>query len=167
MKSKLLTIEEANRMLPLLRKIVQDIQTSWELILVKRTELEYLEKVSKNHPPGEGGEQKSAASHAMPPLRNEQQARIQDLKAELNSSIEKINCYIREVEDLNCFVEEFKRGIINFPSLYHGRKVFLCWGLGENRVDHWHELDESYNDRIRILENDQFLSEKQKSIRGT
>jgi hypothetical protein len=158
MKSKLLTIEEANRMLPLLRKIVFDIQTSWEMIIAKRTELECLEKAVKQNP---------ALLEELNSKLAGPSARIQELKAELNYLIEKINNYIREVEDLGCFVEEFKRGIINFPSLFHGRKIFLCWGLGEDHVDHWHELDESYNDRLRIHDTDQFLTEKQKTSRGT
>ena len=59
----------------------------------------------------------------------------------------KINSFIREVEELGCFVEEFKRGVVNFPSLYIGRKVFLCWNPGDPHVMYWHELDESYNER--------------------
>ncbi len=141
MKSKLLTIHEANRMLPLLRSIVVDIRSSWNQIISKRSELESLEK-SKRDDQGDHDNQE-----------------IEELKTELNLLIERINNYIREVEDLGCFVEEFKRGIINFPSLYHGRKVFLCWGLDDESVEFWHELDESYNDRVKIEDRSQFLSE--------
>lgn len=143
MKSKLLTIHEANRMLPLLRSIVVDIRSSWNQIITRRGELESLEK----------GQRDGQMSEA-------EKAQIEELKTELNVLIERINNYIREVEDLGCFVEEFKRGIINFPSLYHGRKVFLCWGLDDEAVEFWHELDESYNDRVRIEDRGQFLSEK-------
>ena len=44
MESRLISIDEANRMLPLLRHIVRDIVKNWELIIYKRTELECLEK---------------------------------------------------------------------------------------------------------------------------
>ena len=140
MRSRILSLEEANKMLPLLEKIVRDIMKTWEEIIHKRTELECLEKN---------------------PDQNAQdvQEEAQELKSDLNRLIDRINSYIREVEQLGCFVEEFKRGIINFPSLYHGRKVFLCWGLEDENVGYWHELDESYNDRIRIQDTSQFLSE--------
>ena len=140
MKSKILTIDDANRMLPLLRTIVRDIRCSWEMIITKRTELECIEKEKNGGPP------------RAEPLNEdpERLLRLDRLKAELNALIERINNYIREVEDLGCFVEEFKRGIVNFPCLLSGRKVFLCWGLEEDRVQHWHELDESYNDRVPI-----------------
>ena len=86
--------------------------------------------------------------------------RSQNLKLELNYLIDKINNYIREVEELGCFVEEFKRGIVNFPSLYNGRKVFLCWKPGEEKVGYWHELDETYNDRMQIRDAREFLCQK-------
>ena len=146
MESKLISIEEANRMLPLLRQIVKDITTNLELIIYKRTELECLEKgvdAPVSGPPGE-----------------DRETTLQTLKQDLNGLIDRINNYIREVEDLGCFVEEFKRGIINFPSLYNGRKVFLCWKPDEENVTHWHELDESFNDRVRIRDVNEFLYQK-------
>ena len=36
MESRLISIDEANRMLPLLRHIVRDIIKNWELIIYKR-----------------------------------------------------------------------------------------------------------------------------------
>ncbi len=146
MESRLISIEESNRMLPLLRKIVEDITTKWETIIFKRTELECLEKGI------------DAGDEVLSP--DERKARVEAIKQDLNFQIDKINSYIREVEDLGCFVEEFKRGIINFPSLYNGRKVFLCWTFGEESVCHWHELDETYNDRVRIENYANFLVQK-------
>ncbi len=138
-RSRILSLEEANRMLPLLEKIVRDIMVTWDEIIRKRTELECLEK----------NPDQATASECL--------EEAQDLKGELNRLIDRINSYIREVEQLGCFVEEFKRGIINFPSLYVGRKVFLCWKPGETEVEHWHELDESYNERSEIRDQRDFL----------
>ena len=151
MKSKLVTLEEAKQMLPLLRSIVSDIRVSWGKIIEKRTELECFEKEK-----GSRGEEESS------PGAEEWKRRPDALKEELNGLIERINNYIREVEDLGCFVEEFKRGIINFPSLYHGRKVFLCWSFGEDDVGHWHELDESFSDRVKIEHPEHFLQQQPK-----
>ncbi len=146
MESRLISIEEGNRMLPLLRRIVNDITKKWELIIYKRTELECLEKGFDN-------------SHR-DLTHEEREVKIEQLKQDLNYLIDRINSYIREVDDLGCFVEEFKRGIINVPSLYVGRKVFLCWTPEEDDVCHWHELDESHNDRVRIKDYSEFLYQK-------
>ena len=148
MESRVISIQEANRMLPLLRQIVGDIMAHWEQIIAKRTELECLEKEGQ-----EGG----SSAEATPAGREGQ---IGELKADLNYLIDRINQFIREVEDLGCFVEEFRRGIINFPSLFHGRKVFLCWKPDENEVTHWHELDETFKDRVRIRDVREFLYQK-------
>ena len=140
-QSRVISLEEANNMLPLLGKIVGDITAAWEQIIQKRTELECLEK----NPERTG---------------NEHREEIGELKSDLNRLIDRINGYIREVEELGCFVEEFKRGVINFPSLYVGRKVFLCWKQGDGEVRFWHELDESYSERTPIRDCRHFLVSK-------
>src|SRR5262245_35472740 len=147
MEPKIISIQEANRMLPLLRQIVNDIVTNWEQIIAKRTQLECLEKETLGAPAGRPPS--SAGGYA-----------VDELKADLNYLIDKINSYIREVEELGCFVEEFKRGIINFPSRVHGRKIFLCWKPDEKEVSHWHELDETFKDRVRIRDAEEFLYQK-------
>ncbi len=147
MESKVISIQEANRMLPLLRLIVRDIIKHWEMIISKRTELECIEKEM----------QPRAGSRDQEPESSRQ---VADLKTDLNYLIDRINNYIREVEQLGCFVEEFKRGIINFPSLFHGRKVFLCWKPDEEDVSHWHELDGSFKDRLKIRDVGEFLYQK-------
>ena len=47
MEAKIISIEEANRMLPLMRGIVADIMSKWKAIIEKRAELECLEKSSR------------------------------------------------------------------------------------------------------------------------
>lgn len=134
MRSRIIPLEEANRMLPLLKQVVSDLMKTWTEIIHQRTRLELIEK------------------------RGTESDQIDELKQVLNRLIERINGYIREVEDLGCFVEEFKRGVINFPSLYLGRKVFLCWCPGDPEVRYWHELDESYNERSVIRDRRDFLT---------
>lgn len=35
-------------------------------------------------------------------------------------------------------------GLVDFPGEHEGRRVWLCWRLGEGRVEHWHELDTGF-----------------------
>ena len=141
-QSSLVTVDDANRMLPLLEKVVVDIVSVWDEIIQKRTELECLEK----NPIRVDSENTAQSS--------------QQLKQELNGLIDRINGYIREVEDLGCFVQEFKRGVINFPTLYVGRKVFLCWRPGDEEVRFWHELDESFTERTPIRDFRDFFFQR-------
>lgn len=141
-QSRLVTIDEANKMLPLIQNVVEDIVRIWDCIIQKRTELECLEK-------------NPAREEA-----SEIQLTAQDLKLELNGFIDRINGYIREIEELGCFVQEFKRGVINFPTLYVGRKVFLCWRPGDEEVRYWHELDESFTERTPIRDFRDFFFQR-------
>ena len=141
-QSRLVTIDEANKMLPLVQNVVEDIVRIWDSIIQKRTELECLEK----NPTHEEG--------------IDLQGTAQSLKQDLNACIDRINGYIREIEDLGCFVQEFKRGVINFPTLYVGRKVFLCWRPGDEEVRYWHELDEAFTERTPIRDFRDFFFQR-------
>jgi hypothetical protein len=37
--------------------------------------------------------------------------------------------------------------LIDFPGELDGRKVWLCWRLGEPAVQYWHDLDAGYAGR--------------------
>lgn len=119
-QNKIFTIAEARKTLPYVRLIANDIMLTWNEIITKRMRMEEKEKAKLD---------------------------TTDDKNELNLLIDKINGYIREVEDLGCFAQEFKRGIIVWPSLRSGEKIFLCWSMGENNITSWHHLDETWNDR--------------------
>lgn len=78
----------------------------------------------------------------------------------LNKEVRKLNGFIAEMESLGGVVAEFRRGIINFPTLFHGRQVFLVVRpLVDTEVTAWHELDETYNDRTKIRDPKLFLQE--------
>jgi hypothetical protein len=47
-------------------------------------------------------------------------------------------------------VKDPKQGLIDFPARRAGRRVWLCWKLGESSVRHWHELDAGYAGRRPI-----------------
>jgi hypothetical protein len=35
-------------------------------------------------------------------------------------------------------------GLVDFPGERDGRRVWLCWRLGEEAVAHWHELEAGF-----------------------
>ena len=38
-------------------------------------------------------------------------------------------------------------GLVDFPGEREGRRIFLCWRLGEDRVAHWHDLESGFGGR--------------------
>jgi hypothetical protein len=43
-----------------------------------------------------------------------------------------------------------EHGLVDFPTTYEGRWVYLCWRIGENALRYWHETDGGYAGRRRI-----------------
>jgi hypothetical protein len=43
-------------------------------------------------------------------------------------------------------------GIIDFPTTFEGRWVYLCWQRSEPRVAHWHELDTGFGGRHELID---------------
>lgn len=45
-----------------------------------------------------------------------------------------------------------EEGLVDFPSTYQGRWIFLCWKFGERHLLHWHEIDAGFAGRHKITE---------------
>lgn len=71
------------------------------------------------------------------------------LQRYLNAFLE-LRCTLREFSRREIFVKDLDKGLIDFPSFFGGREVFLCWEMGEPDIEHWHELDAGYSGREPI-----------------
>ena len=56
------------------------------------------------------------------------------------------NC-VDELLQLNVLTERVREGFVDFPALRNGQEICLCWQPGEQRVTHWHGVDESCKQR--------------------
>ncbi|HXY19986.1 MAG TPA: DUF2203 domain-containing protein [Gemmatimonadales bacterium] len=127
---KVFTVEQANRALPLVRRIVQDIvaeHPQWK-DLVARYEL--------------------AAAGARPEW-GESPEQLK-LRGEIDTVARRINGYVDELAEVGCLLKRFEDGLVDFYGHQEGRLVFLCWRLGEERVAHWHDLDAGFAGRRPI-----------------
>jgi hypothetical protein len=59
---------------------------------------------------------------------------------------------VGEVEEHGCVVKDLDLGLIDFPTLYRGREVYLCWKYGEPGIRFWHGVDEGFAGRKPIDE---------------
>jgi hypothetical protein len=129
---KLFTLSEANRTLPLVRRVVQDIMTvypEWK-DLVAQYEL--------------------VAAHARPDW-GESKEQL-DLKARIDAVAGKINGYLRELDQVGCEFKGFDEGLVDFHGRFKEREVLWCWKYGEDRITHWHELDAGFAGRQPLPE---------------
>jgi len=64
--------------------------------------------------------------------------------------LEAVSILREEVESLaadDIILRDAESGLVDFPSRREGRVVQLCWRLGEDRVEHWHEVDAGFQAR--------------------
>ena len=63
---------------------------------------------------------------------------------------EKLKSLIEEILGYGCLVKDLDIGLIDFPTLFRGREVYLCWKLGEPGISFWHGTDEGFAGRKPI-----------------
>jgi hypothetical protein len=54
---------------------------------------------------------------------------------------------LEQVQALGGAPKDLGLGLVDFLHLRDGREVNLCWRYGEQKITHWHGLDEGYSSR--------------------
>ena len=57
---------------------------------------------------------------------------------------------IEAVLETGCLLKDLEIGLVDFPTLFRGVEVYLCWKLGENGIAFWHGVDEGFGGRKPI-----------------
>jgi hypothetical protein len=61
------------------------------------------------------------------------------------------------IQERGCVVRDLDTGLVDFPTLFRGEEVCLCWQLGEERIAFWHGAEEGFAGRKAI--DREFLEE--------
>ncbi len=127
---KLFTLAEAERTLPLVRRVVEDLTMEyprWRAAVARFELLTGGARAEWGESPELIAAREAVAHHA-----------------------DRINLYLQEVESVGCVFKGFEAGLVDFYSLRDDRPIFLCWRLGEDRITYWHEIDTGFNSRQPI-----------------
>jgi hypothetical protein len=57
---------------------------------------------------------------------------------------------IKEIAAEGIQIKDLERGLVDFPHFLHGdpdHEVFLCWHLGEDTIEYWHEIEDGFAGR--------------------
>jgi hypothetical protein len=57
---------------------------------------------------------------------------------------------VDRLRDAGCQLKDLTAGLVDFPTLYRGQEVCLCWQLGEEAIGFWHDVDDGYGSRRAI-----------------
>lgn len=90
-----------------------------------------------------------------------QQAEMAELKSKAASSAQELTANVQEIQEMGVQIKDLQIGLVDFPTLYKGEEVLLCWKLGEDRIECWHSLSEGFRGRRPV--DDEFLANHQGS----
>lgn len=116
-EERLYTVEEANALLPELRERLDRIREARQ-VLLRGAEL-VKERIATDGGGAHGGRG------------------YWEAQATLRAEIERL-------AEENIVLRDPESGLVDFPGERDGRRVWLCWRAGEERIDHWHELDTGF-----------------------
>ncbi len=131
------TAASANRMLPLVRAIVEDIVDLSRDLRDRRQRLEDLRTDSG-----------TAHRRGQDPYAEE----VEQMQRDLEFDHERLQEFVRELEKLGLDIKDPMKGLVDFPTVIDGKDAFLCWGLGEPEVAYWHPLDGGYLSRRSLTD---------------
>jgi hypothetical protein len=133
MRGKIFTVDEANRMLPLVARIADDIVGTYGEVNLALKAYD---------------EEKARTSETPRDANLETTLRRRD--AEVSEVLERFQGLIQEIEALGGTVKDYEQGFIDFYGELDGEIVYFCWTRGESQIDHWHRLEEGYAKRRDI-----------------
>jgi hypothetical protein len=71
-------------------------------------------------------------------------------QTELVGLAEAAGACIERLGELGVALKDLDIGLLDFPAVRDGVRVWLCWHVGEESVDYWHGLEEGYAGRKPI-----------------
>ena len=74
------------------------------------------------------------------------------LRLRMQGIIDQMQASVARLEELSITLRDIQTGLIDFPALVAGRQICLCWRLGEDQIEWWHELSEGFGGRRRLSE---------------
>ena len=118
---KYFTLTEARRALPLVRRVALDLQAA------------YCERVriheQMNVPGGR-------------PMRE-----LEKLAAQTETLTDRMDHLLRELNHIGVQLKDPAQALLDFPAMFEGREILLCWKGGEESITQWHELHGGFDGR--------------------
>src|SRR5207245_9519044 len=124
MPEKFYSVEEAHALVPKLTPVLERIRATQEALAKDKTVAAVREKASHN-----GG--------GLPGRH----------LSELTRTLERD---LHQLQEWGIVLRDPSIGLIDFFHQRQGETVFLCWKLGESRVEWWHPVDTDLAGRERL-----------------
>jgi len=67
-----------------------------------------------------------------------------------DQSAERLKAAVQKIQESGCLIKDLDVGLVDFPTLFRGDEVYLCWKLGESGISFWHGAEEGFSGRKPI-----------------
>ena len=74
------------------------------------------------------------------------------LRLRMQGLVDQMQATVARIDGWGITLRDIDSGLIDFPALVSGRQVWLCWRLGEDDVEWWHEMDDGFAGRRPLIE---------------
>jgi len=129
MDERIFTLAEAQSLLPRLRSLLKEITEEWD------------------HAKGLNPEVQKARDKA-------QFDGFSKFGAEYVESVSHLTSLIHQIKDMGVLLKDADKGLCDFPYIRKGRVVYLCWQLGEDQIQYWHDIESGFAGREPLDETD-------------
>ena len=126
MKGRLLTVDEANALVPRLEIIMGTLQRDGLMLR------EALHAVA-----AQGGRTADDLTTA----------ELLERQPDLRPVVDEIEKLLGEIESFGGQLKGLDMGLIDFPARIDGEIVLLCWQFGEKEIAYWHSLEGGFSGR--------------------
>jgi hypothetical protein len=121
------TVPEANKAIPRIAKLIEDLQEKLGWLNKNRQPVSYVVEQYK--------------------IVNESPVDADYFKALL-----RVRRSLKEIHDSGAQVKDIQSGLVDFPSRLFGKDVLLCWKMGEDEIRFWHDLETGFSGRQPLPE---------------
>jgi hypothetical protein len=129
MDERIFTVAEATSLLPHLRIVLTEISQEWERMRKLNPEI-----------------QKARDSAALDGYSK--------FGVEYVETVSHLTSLIHQVKDMGVHLKDVEKGLCDFPYIKDGRMVYLCWQLGEDTIQYWHDIETGFAGREPLDEKD-------------
>ena len=145
-------IDSANARIPEVREILLRLREQRGELIRLRDRLIELQaaggrSADGDEPDGRSGEPDVAAERPIlsPPVAPDEEARL--IRLRMQGVVDQMQASVAKIDGWSISLRDIDSGLIDFPALATGRQIWLCWRLGEDDIDWWHDLNVGFAGR--------------------
>jgi hypothetical protein len=75
---------------------------------------------------------------------------VESWKNQREASGQTLKNALDRLEEIGVLVKDLDAGLVDFPTLYRGEEVYLCWRMDEDGIEYWHGVHEGFKGRKEI-----------------